>query len=142
MKTPKFLQLHPLIDPAFLYLSGFFLFVGVVILLGNAYLASGATSSHYGSSGLGGRQFPEENEVHSAVRMGQTEDDVLNEMGQPLSRGPLADGVTVLNYVKPMSQNPANDSSIYCGFAVYLKSGKVMDIDIIHGSDLREKGER
>ena len=144
MKSPKFLQLHPLVDPAFVYLSGFFLLVGVVVLLGNAWLAptSGAMSSHSGSSRTGGRQFPDENEVHSVVRMGQTEDDVLNEVGQPLSRGPLADDVTVLNYVKPMSQTPPNDMSIYCGFSVYLKGGKVMDINIIRGSDLREKGER
>ena len=143
-QIPQIPQIHPLIDPAFLYLSGFFLIVGVLVVFGNAFLSpasSGSASSHLGSMGSGGRQFPDEGEVHSVVRMGQTEDDVLSEMGTPLSRGPLADGVTVLNYVKPMSQNPPNDTQAYCGFSVYLKSGKVMDINIIHGSDLREKGE-
>ena len=52
------------------------------------------------------------------------------------------DDVTVLNYVKPMSQNPPNDNSVYCGFSVYIKNGKVMDINIIRGSDLREKNEQ
>ena len=140
LKLPQF---HPLIDPAFVYLSGFFLFVGVLILVGNQYLV-GATSSPSGSStsAHGGRQFPAETDVPGLVRDGQTEDDVLNECGTPFSRGTLDDGVTVLNYVMPMSQTPPNDTSVYCGFSVYIKAGKVQDVNIIRGSDLRNKGEK
>ncbi len=140
MKLPTF---HPLIDPAFLYLSGFFVFVGVLILIGNEYLV-GATGSTGGSVSAGNhhRQFPAENEVRDIVRDGQTEDDVLAECGTPFSQGVLDDGVTILNYVMPMSQTPPNDTSVYVGFSVYIKSGKVQDVNIIRGSDLRNKDER
>ena len=143
LKLPQF-KFHPLVDPAFVYLSAFFLFVGALIVGGNAYLVGDPNSpSSFSRSSLSGhRQFPAENDVRGIVRDGQTEDDVLNECGTPFSRGTLDDGVTILNYVMPMSQTPANDTSLYCGFSVYLKSGKVQDVNIIRGSDLRNKGER
>ena len=118
MKLPKF---HPLIDPAFVYLSGFFLFVGTLVLVGNEFLvAEPGASGGSGSSGHAHRTFPAENEVRGLVRDGQTQDDVLNECGTPFSQGALDDGVTVLNYVMPMSQTPANDTSVYVGFSVYI----------------------
>ena len=140
LKLPQF---HPLIDPAFIYLSGFFLFVGVLVLVGNEYLvgAPGSTATSFSSSHAH-RPFPAESDVRGLVRDGQTEDDVLSECGTPFSRGTLDDGVTILNYVMPMSQTPANDTTLYCGFSVYIKSGKVQDVNIIRGSDLRDKSER
>ena len=122
----------PLIDPAVYYLGAFFLIVGAVIVIGNYLLIQPPAPAHPAH-----RQFPTENEVHSSIRIGQGEDDIIAQFGQPSSRGSLDNGLEVLNYFEPMSKVPENDKTVYAGFAVYLRDGNVVDVNIIRGSDLR-----
>jgi hypothetical protein len=135
MKIP---QVHPLIDPAYLYLSGFFLFVGLVVVLGNNYLVQSPSSS----AALHGnfqRSFPTESDVNSDIQTGETKDDVISRFGQPTVLGPLDDGLEVFNYYKPMTVAPPKDDKFYAGFTIYFRNDKVADVNIIRGSDLRDK---
>jgi hypothetical protein len=75
--------------------------------------------------------------VNGSIHVGQSEDDVVSQFGEPSSRGPLDGGMQALDYVVPTPKAPT-DSSAYAGFTVYLKDGKVVDMTIIRGSDLRK----
>jgi hypothetical protein len=132
MKIP---QLHPLIDPAYVYLSGFFLFVGLVVVLGNNFLVQSPSIAHLSFN----RTFPTESDVNSDVHTGDTKDDIINRFGQPTVLGPLDDGLEVFNYYKPMSVVPPKDDKFYAGFTVYFRNEKVAAVNIIRGSDLRDK---
>jgi hypothetical protein len=129
------MKLHPRlphIDPAFLYLSGFFVFVGVLVIIGNSFVQDPGPAFHPH------RQFPTENDVNSSVRIGETRGDILSEYGQPSELGPLQDGLEVLDYYKPSATEPPDDTSAYAGFSVYLRDDKVVAVNIIRGSDLRK----
>jgi len=75
-------------------------------------------------------EFPSEAEARKYIVLGMNEEDVIKKFGVPMIRSPSGSDGEVLDY----SQPPAHKEMTfgYGGFEVFVKNGKVTDLEIIH----------
>ena len=74
--------------------------------------------------------FPSEAEARKYIEPGMDEEDVIKKFGGPMIRTPSGNDGEVLEYSQPPGHKEMTFG--YGGFEVFVKNGKVTDLEIIH----------
>ncbi len=75
--------------------------------------------------------LPSEAEARKYIVPGMNEEDVIKKFGIPPIRMPSGSDGELLTYTEPPSRNMTDG---YAGFEVFVKNGKVTELEIIRAS--------